>query len=338
MNSSQSPIADPATTAAEAPFNDAEADIILRSSDNVEFRVLKLFLSRASSFFRNMFDLPQGAASGDQEMRDKIPVIAMAESASVVKHVLQCCYPLAAVGGITFESVVEIYKLLEAAQKYDMAGVDAIARCAIGPMSGLMINYPFEVYALAAEYKWEEEVRVAARKCLHNGPPWSYPSSQIMESVSGAILRRLDRYFTRCTDAAKSTVHAVEWPRIYGALCDCPHCKQTGSTRVGIDTYNINRPIRSPGSTQRVYLNHNGWPNNHWAVYLREIGDFLGQRPRGSTALDPNLMNKAIIGSVGCESCLNKLSGVISMMRDMATHLEAEIDKAVDNVKLEVRL
>ncbi|KZP14248.1 hypothetical protein FIBSPDRAFT_868473 [Athelia psychrophila] len=214
-----------------------------------------------------------------------------------------------------------------------MAGVDVIARCAIAPKSGFMVHHPFEVYALAAEYKWEKEARVAAERCLLNGPPWNNPYSEIVDLVSGGTLRRLDLYFTQCIDAAKSTVHAVEWPRKYAALCDCPHCKQTGSTPMGIDTYNINRPV-----TQRVDRNRNGWPNNHWAVYLREIGGFIGRRPRGFTALDPNLMNKAI-GSVGCsEACLNNLSGVISMMRDMATHLEAEIDKAVDNVKLEVKL
>ncbi|KZP05741.1 hypothetical protein FIBSPDRAFT_877189 [Athelia psychrophila] len=270
-----------------------------------------------------MFKLPQGVASGDQEMRDNTPVVAMAEPASVVKHLLQCCYPLTAVGGIAFESVVEVFKLSEAAQKYDVAGVEAIARCAIGPKSGLMINYPFEVYALAAEYKWEEEVRVAARKCLLNGPPWSYPSSQIMESVSGAILRRLDRYFTQCGDAAKTTVRAIDWPTVCRSLSNCSGCRQT-QEKIWITV----------NSTQRSEYH----PNIYWMVYLGEVRNILDQRPDGSAALDADVMVTAN-GKLGtCESCLKKVPAVLRTMCDMARHLEAEINKSLDKVELEVKL
>ncbi|EIW75069.1 hypothetical protein CONPUDRAFT_66183, partial [Coniophora puteana RWD-64-598 SS2] len=44
---------------AKAPFDDPEAEIILRSSDNVEFRVFKSFLAFSSSIFRDMLSLPQ---------------------------------------------------------------------------------------------------------------------------------------------------------------------------------------------------------------------------------------------------------------------------------------
>jgi len=61
---------------AKHPFDDPKADVILRSSDNVDFRCYKLLLAFASpSFFEGMFNLPQ--PTGDHvmgETRDGLPV------------------------------------------------------------------------------------------------------------------------------------------------------------------------------------------------------------------------------------------------------------------------
>ncbi|KZP05739.1 hypothetical protein FIBSPDRAFT_678458, partial [Athelia psychrophila] len=216
-----SSISDTATTAADAPFNDAEADIILRSSDNVEFRVLKFFLSRASSFFRSMFDLPQGDASSDQEMRDAVPVVAMTESASIVNHLLRCCYPLTDVGGVNFENVDDIHAVVQAARKYDVVGVDAIAQSAI---TAFTWSHPLDVYAIAVQCKWEKKARYAARQCLSKGPPADWPASQAMESMSGGDLHRLHRYFAQCDEAARSTVLYMVWPSWCNQMADCTAC------------------------------------------------------------------------------------------------------------------
>lgn len=49
----------PVLTIASPPFDDPEADIILRSSDNVDFHVYKFLLSLVSPVFKSMFALPQ---------------------------------------------------------------------------------------------------------------------------------------------------------------------------------------------------------------------------------------------------------------------------------------
>ncbi|KAI6023597.1 hypothetical protein PISMIDRAFT_18795 [Pisolithus microcarpus 441] len=77
------------------PFDHAKADVILRSSDGVDFRVFELFLSLASPFFETLFDLPQPsqAANADTEIEDGLPVFPVSEgsktlhsSASVTLH------------------------------------------------------------------------------------------------------------------------------------------------------------------------------------------------------------------------------------------------------------
>jgi len=74
-------------TDANAPFDNPDADVIIRSSDNVDFRVFKLVLSLASPFFTVMFGLPQGPAGSineKQETRNGIPVIQVTENSQVM--------------------------------------------------------------------------------------------------------------------------------------------------------------------------------------------------------------------------------------------------------------
>ncbi|KAF8273062.1 hypothetical protein EI94DRAFT_1564704 [Lactarius quietus] len=47
------------STAFGPPFDDADADIILRSSDQVDFHVYRVLLSKSSPFFKSIFSLPQ---------------------------------------------------------------------------------------------------------------------------------------------------------------------------------------------------------------------------------------------------------------------------------------
>ncbi|KAI0285939.1 hypothetical protein BGY98DRAFT_249262 [Russula aff. rugulosa BPL654] len=61
---------------AEAPFNDAQADLILRSSDEVpiHFRVFKNILSLASPVFADMFSIPS-PSSPSENPHDEVQVV-----------------------------------------------------------------------------------------------------------------------------------------------------------------------------------------------------------------------------------------------------------------------
>lgn len=57
-------------------FNDTKADVILRSSDGIDFRMFKVLLSFASPFFEGMFDLPQPTnPSNLDDTKDGLPLI-----------------------------------------------------------------------------------------------------------------------------------------------------------------------------------------------------------------------------------------------------------------------
>lgn len=65
------------TDTQHATFNDSDADVILRSSDSLNFPVRKSILSEVSTFFKDMFSLPQAetvdASIGPVEL-DIVPV------------------------------------------------------------------------------------------------------------------------------------------------------------------------------------------------------------------------------------------------------------------------
>ncbi|KAI0732150.1 hypothetical protein C8Q72DRAFT_753347, partial [Fomitopsis betulina] len=66
---------------APAPFNRSSADVILRSSDLVDFRVRKGILAEASSVFDDMFGIPQPENTPSQgDTREGLPVVRLEEN------------------------------------------------------------------------------------------------------------------------------------------------------------------------------------------------------------------------------------------------------------------
>ncbi|KAJ8482936.1 hypothetical protein ONZ45_g14780 [Pleurotus djamor] len=80
-------------TAASHPFDNPKADIILRSADNVDFRVFKAILLLSSPVFETMLELPNPCPTHDPTMTESIPVIPFEESSDVLDLILRFCYP-----------------------------------------------------------------------------------------------------------------------------------------------------------------------------------------------------------------------------------------------------
>src|ERR1700684_792202 len=86
----------PAITNASSPFDSPDTDVILRSSDKVDFRVFKMFIAFASPIFKDIFALPQaskGKSVGEDEMKHHLPIIQMTESSRTIENLLKLCYP-----------------------------------------------------------------------------------------------------------------------------------------------------------------------------------------------------------------------------------------------------
>jgi hypothetical protein len=92
----------PATSPPE-PFNIPDANIIIRSSDLVDFRVHKSVLAMVSPFFTDLLSLPQPS---DGESVDGVPVVQMSEDSELLNSLVSILYPVRTVIPNSYEKVL----------------------------------------------------------------------------------------------------------------------------------------------------------------------------------------------------------------------------------------
>ena len=73
------------------PFEVPDANLIIRSSDNINFRVHKSLLAMASPFFNDLLSLPQPSES---EIVDGLSVVRLPESSELLNSLLSILYPV----------------------------------------------------------------------------------------------------------------------------------------------------------------------------------------------------------------------------------------------------
>ena len=162
------------STYAAAPFDHPKADIILRSSDNIDFRVFRLFLSLASPFFETLFDIPQPADENEnQEVRDGLAVVPVTEDSKTLDALLRFCYPCTLADDPKLEVLQDAMEVLEAARKYSLDVIEKKARQAMASPKILEAE-PLRCFAVAHRGRLREETLLAAKYTLSQPliPSW----------------------------------------------------------------------------------------------------------------------------------------------------------------------
>ncbi|KAH9042214.1 hypothetical protein EDB85DRAFT_1918603 [Lactarius pseudohatsudake] len=161
------------------------ADIILRSSDLINFRTNKTILSMSSPFFNDMLSLPQPS---NEEVVDGLPVVCLSEDADTLNSLLMTLYPVPFVVPNDYHKVLAI---LAASQKYDMAG---------GPIV-LTGTEALRAYACL------EQMKTSALLTLHSPLTLEHLSDEL-PLFEGWALRDLVRYRKRCRDSLVLTLRS----------------------------------------------------------------------------------------------------------------------------------
>ena len=177
------------------PLNIPYGDIILRSSDQVNFRVHKSSLAMASPFFEDLLSLPQPP---DGELVDGLPLVQVSEEAGLLTSLISLLYPTSIVIPGSYEKV---FALLAACQKYDMVSIQSTIRAEMkrGTFPAPTGTEAFRGYAIACNKGLIPESEVAARLTL--GYPMTFESlGEELRSFSGQALCDLVRYRKRCRD------------------------------------------------------------------------------------------------------------------------------------------
>lgn len=148
--------------AVSTPFvSDPGADIVLRSCDKHEFRARKAILSFASSFFNDMFSLPQPTERESEISMDD--PIELSETGRVIDALLRYCYPLP---NPPIEDIVFADLVLRAAEKYDITIAVSGVIAVIHDQRLARPDFLLFLYRRACDLQSETEARDYAWDCL----------------------------------------------------------------------------------------------------------------------------------------------------------------------------
>lgn len=294
---------------ARAPFNNTRADIVLRSSDNVYFRVFRCMLVFASPFFESMFDLPQPLKHSDDETFDGLDVIQVSENGKTLDILLRFCYP-AAIKDPILDDVNVVEEVLEAAIKYGMEEVEERMRKAMVAPPLLETN-PLGLLAIACRHGYETEARIAARYSLHHPAPTHETSA--VSCLPENVIQGLVEYRLKCSHAARMLCDNLNWLKqsqthsFYEWWTNCCPCDSKADVR---------------------YLTHGTYPREWWADYMEETSIALEESPCGA-AVTRNVA-KAIERASSCPSCRRRAH---EQMVHFAEALTLELDKTIMKVR-----
>jgi hypothetical protein len=91
------------TTSPPPTFEVPDANIIIRSSDFVDFRVHKSVLVMTSPFFKDLLSLSQPS---DSETVDGLPVVQLSEDSELLNSLVSLLYPIRRVIPSSYEKVL----------------------------------------------------------------------------------------------------------------------------------------------------------------------------------------------------------------------------------------
>ncbi len=206
------------------PFDDSDADIILRSGftsvlapgsteDRVvptDFLVHKLLLIKASSVFESLLSsssntLKQQNAEAlkhgiKRDIQDNLPVLCLPEDRDTVHRLLTAIYPIDIVNPETFETMT---KTFAAARKYGMPTVLALFRIYCSHVAPVVnAESTFRAYVFASNEGLKEEALEAAQLTLSLPQTFETYGSDLC-NASGPALRALWKHRGMAVQAIK---------------------------------------------------------------------------------------------------------------------------------------
>ena len=183
------------------PFDHDDADIILRSSDRVDFHVYRAILSISSPFFKSMFSLPQPNTSSAPERKN--PVVDLPENSRTIATILTFIYPVVYAAPEP-ESLDDMMDAFVAAKKYEMV---IVSQCLSETFAESKCVRDDPIAAFCAAYSRElgEACRIAAKaslKCRMN----LNNIADKLQYLNGPAFYQLYKFHRACSTSAAQAV------------------------------------------------------------------------------------------------------------------------------------
>ena len=308
-------------TYAASPFDHVKADIILRSSDNIDFRVFKLFLSLASPFFETLFDIPQPVdESEDQEVRDGLAVVPVTEDSKTLDALLRFCYPCTLADDPKLEVLQDAMDILEAARKYSLDAIEVKARQAISSPKFLDAE-PLRCFAIAHRGRLREETLLAAKYTLSHPliPSWF----QEIDLITATDLLSLLTYHKKCADVVPALKLDLSWIMShYGS-------SQTCGWLAGYD-YNYGNCGCPKSSAPKYRLSQwFSYSPQWWEDFMEETFTELRDKPSKETVKAVSEKTVQSVKARNCNICSPKIT---EGMREFLDLFGRKIEEKVSQV------
>ncbi|KAH8981749.1 hypothetical protein EDB86DRAFT_416039 [Lactarius hatsudake] len=204
------------------------ADVVVRSSDRVNFPVHKAMLASSSSVFGDMFSFPQSPNSGTV---DGLPVVDLPEDAELIRSLITILYPIPSEIPASYDRILA---LLAAAQKYDMGAVKSSIRGEVARRQSPALDgaQAFRAYAIASSCRLIPEMKVAAFLTLDYPMTFEHLGDDL-QLFTGRALHELSNFRKSCRGQLVSCLESFfdtrEGPsRIWTG---CPGSKAGPSTK-----------------------------------------------------------------------------------------------------------
>jgi hypothetical protein len=296
-------------TPATAPFDDPRADLVLRSSDGVNFRVFKVILSLASSVFADMFTLPSLPAS--QNSIDEPQVVLLPEDAQTLDLALRHCYPIRS-PDVVKQRDARI--LLEFARKYQ---IDLMEPSLTRFLTDTIERDPVGVYALAAVYEYRDIAEKALRSSLRF--PMFLLQSPGLQYTTTEQYQALIHYHTSCGMVASAVSMKRKWIPAEGKLTTTSARGNDFGCSVCIMPDVVqDRPPPSPFTKPTRY-----GPRYLWN-YLQRSALVLAHHPNA----DAVTVEAFVLKDMDCPYCsTNKRREMLDCSRAFAAEIRREIEQ-----------
>ncbi|KDQ61501.1 hypothetical protein JAAARDRAFT_150241 [Jaapia argillacea MUCL 33604] len=252
------------TTTAEPPFDNHLADMIVRSSDNVDFHVHRGVLAMASPIFHEFF------ISSHYPRAAEPPVEHMSEESGTIDSLLRLLYP---VKSPVLGDVNAIVPVLEAARKYQMEELALMLRKKLVSPPFIEAE-PLRIFALAIRLDLEREIATAAKYTLRQS--WPPPYTVELKNIPASAFHRLLDFRERCSTRASLLGSDFRWM----------------NNKVGIQSswawFKCGRCAKDDAYI--VVENQQRYPRSWWRDYMRRAESALRENPCGNTLKTSTIM------------------------------------------------
>lgn len=316
---------------AKTPFDRPGADITLRSSDLVDFRVRSTILIEAS------FTIP-----GRDLLLNGPTVIPLPEKARVLNILLRFCYPVVrpSFDPSDPQSVIEVWR---AAKKYRIAHAEVELATVFKSCAE---KGPLNAYMLACRNSWPEGVKIAARATLaHQLSPKDLLITELkkiedipgMKFITSTEIVKLQGYHEECGRASSELIEIVQGHPHAGSLPEAPNIGMVALPWLSWDKPELficpHMMSLRPTAMEKVKIKDGQERSaaKWWTEYMRQMRERLKYRPSGATCHDTKLFSCAIKNSLDhyCQTCKRHY---FDDFRIFANKLSERIEKKLDGV------